>query len=55
MAFPFFPQQEIEWILSEARLILEGKKMLSMGENVKKFEEEFASYCGRNFAIVTKL
>lgn len=52
-AFPFFPQQEIEWILSEARLILEGKKMLSMGENVKKFEEEFASYCGRNFAIVT--
>lgn len=52
-AFPFFPQKEIEWILNETRLILEGKKMLSMGENVKKFEEEFATYCGRKFAIVT--
>ncbi|WP_305862892.1 DegT/DnrJ/EryC1/StrS family aminotransferase [Helicobacter cholecystus] len=52
-AFPFFPKKEIEWILNETRLILEGEKMLSMGENVKKFENEFAKYCGRNFAIVT--
>lgn len=52
-AFPFFPQEEIEWILNETRLILEGEKMLSMGENVKKFEEEFATYCRRKFAIVT--
>ncbi|GAA7259607.1 DegT/DnrJ/EryC1/StrS family aminotransferase [Helicobacter pylori] len=52
-AFPFFPKKEIEWILNETRLILEGEKMLSMGENVRKFENEFAKYCERNFAIVT--
>lgn len=52
-AFPFFPKKEIEWILNETRLILDGEKMLSMGENVKKFEKEFATYCDRKFGIVT--
>lgn len=52
-AFPFFPQQEIEWILEETRQILNGNKMLSMGENVKKFEQDFSSYCNRKFGIVT--
>lgn len=52
-AFPFFPKKEIEWILSETRLILEGEKMLSMGENVRRFEKEFTAYCGRKFGIVT--
>lgn len=52
-AFPFFPDKEIEWILNQTRMILQGDKMLSMGENVKKFEEEFAKYCGRKHGIVT--
>lgn len=52
-AFPYFPEKEIEWILDETRLILSGEKMLSMGENVRKFEAEFAKYCGRQFGIVT--
>lgn len=52
-AFPFFPQEEIEWILKETRLILNGEKILSMGENVKKFEQEFADYCNRKYGIAT--
>ncbi|RDU73859.1 DegT/DnrJ/EryC1/StrS family aminotransferase [Helicobacter anseris] len=52
-AFPHFPQEEIDWILEETRLILNGEKMLSMGENVKKFEQDFAKYCGRLYGIAT--
>lgn len=52
-AFPYFPQEEIDWILKETQLILSGEKMLSMGENVKKFEQDFAKYCGRSYGIAT--
>lgn len=52
-AFPYFPQEEIEWILKETQLILSGEKMLSMGENVRKFEENFSAYCNRKYGIVT--
>lgn len=52
-AFPFFPPKEIEWILKETQLILSGEKMLSMGENVRKFEENFSAYCNRKYGIVT--
>lgn len=52
-AFPFFPQHEIEWILNETREILTGKKMLSMGDNVREFEQRFADYCRRKYAIAT--
>lgn len=52
-AFPYFPQQEIELILNETQAMLNGEKMLSMGDSVKQFEEEFAKYCGRPYGIAT--
>lgn len=52
-AFPFFPKKEIDWILDQTRLILEGKKMLSMGDSVKEFEINFSSFCNRKYGIAT--
>lgn len=52
-AFPYFPPQEIDWVLRETQLILSGEKMLSMGENVRKFEQDFAQYCNRIYGIAT--
>ena len=53
IAFPYFPEQEIEEILNKIRNILEGKSPLSMGPYVKKFEDEFAKYIGSKYAIAT--
>jgi len=52
-AFPYFPNEDIEEILLEVREILEGNKMLTMGGNVAKFEEEFATYCATEYAVAT--
>ncbi|WP_107831066.1 DegT/DnrJ/EryC1/StrS family aminotransferase [Campylobacter concisus] len=52
-AFPFFPQDDIKKILKETREILSGKKMLTMGENVQKFEKEFAKYCQSKYSVAT--
>lgn len=52
-AFPYFPDKDIDEILLEIREILTGNKMLTMGEHVAKFEEEFAVYCGTKYAIAT--
>jgi perosamine synthetase len=52
-AFPYFPEDEIDWILNEFRTILRGDGMLSMGRHVKAFEKEFADYVGQPFAVGT--
>jgi len=52
-AFPYFPESDIEEIIKETRDILVGNKMLTMGENVQKFEKEFASYCKTSYAVAT--
>ena len=52
-AFPYFPKDDIEEILKETRDILIGNKMLTMGENVQKFEEQFAKYCQTKYAVAT--
>ena len=52
-AFPYFPEEDIEEILKETREILCGNKMLTMGENVQKFEEQFAKYCQTKYAVAT--
>jgi perosamine synthetase len=53
IAWPYFPEHEIEWILSEFKTILSGNGMLSMGDHVRKFEKEFADYIGASFAVGT--
>lgn len=52
-ACPYFPEKEIEYLLSEFKNILEGRAMLSMGPNVKAFETEFAKYTGAHYAVGT--
>ena len=52
-AFPYFPEEDIDNILVEVREILIGNKMLTMGDYVKQFEEDFARYCGTKYAIAT--
>ena len=53
MAWPYFPEAEIEWILNEFRTILRGEGVLSMGAHVSEFEKEFAGYIGSSFAVGT--
>ena len=48
-AFPYFPPEEQEWLAAELREILNGQ--LAMGPRVKKFEQEFAAYCGQPYGI----
>src|SRR3990167_4502461 len=51
MARPYFPEEDIDPILSEFRKILTGEELLSMGKNVRAFEEDFARYAGVPYAI----
>lgn len=53
VAYPYFPEEEIDPILEQFKSILKGDAMLSMGANVKAFENEFASYCGSSFGVAT--
>jgi perosamine synthetase len=53
MAFPYFPQDDVEDILLQFREILEGRAMLTMGRQVVAFEQEFAKYTGVKYAVVT--
>jgi perosamine synthetase len=48
-ACPYFPPEEQEWLATELREILNSQ--LAMGPRVKKFEEDFASYCGVPYAV----
>lgn len=52
-AFPYFPKDDIEEILKDTREMLNGNKMLTMGENVQKFEKDFSAYCQSNYAVAT--
>lgn len=49
MADPYFDRNDREWIHQEVDNILDG--MLSMGPNVKSFEQEFSSHIHCNHAI----
>ena len=53
LAFPYFPEEDIEEILVKFRHILSGQGMLTMGENVRNFEKQFAQATGAKYAIVT--
>lgn len=53
MALPFFPEKDIEPILTKFRAILRGEGLLSMGENVKLFESKFAKHAGSAHAVAT--
>ena len=53
MAYPYFPEDEIDWLLKEFRNILQGDAPLSMGYRVKEFEGAFSSYIGEKYAVVT--
>jgi perosamine synthetase len=53
MAAPYFPEDEISWILEEYKGILQGKAMLSMGKRVKEFEKNFSKYIGSKYSIGT--
>lgn len=50
-AFPYFPDEDINKILDEAKELLVGNGMLTMGKNVSSFENEFASYCDCKYGI----
>lgn len=49
VARPYLPPEDIETILRESRAVLESG-MLMQGPWVRRFEEEFAAYCGTRFA-----
>ena len=53
MARPYFPENEIDWLLEEFRNILQGDAPLSMGGRVKEFEDSFANYVGAEYAVGT--
>ena len=52
-AFPYFPENDIENILSDIRKILSGDGLLSKGPKVKEFESKFAAYTGSKYAVST--
>lgn len=53
IAQPYFPENEIEGIVSQVRSMLCGEAKLSMGENVTRFESIFAEYTGSKYAVAT--
>ena len=53
MAWPYFPDDEIDWLLGEFKNILQGNAPLSMGARVQEFENNFASYVGAKYAVGT--
>ena len=52
-ALPYFPEDDIEYILYEFRKLLAGEGLLSMGKYVQEFEQNFADYIGAKHAIAT--
>lgn len=50
-AKPYFGSQEIDFILSNFRDILEGKGFLSQGKFCEQLEKEFTEYHGASFGI----
>lgn len=48
-AYPYFPPEEREWLQRELDEILTGQ--LAMGPRVRKFEQEFAAYCGQPYGV----
>lgn len=52
-AFPYFPENDIENILSDIRKILSGDCLLTKGPKVKEFENKFAAYTGSKYAVST--
>lgn len=48
-AFPYFPEEEQEWLQSELKEIL--VQQLAMGPRVSQFEQKFAAYCGVSHGI----
>ena len=53
MAYPYFPEDEVDSLLKEFRNILQGDAPLSMGYRVKEFEGAFSSYIGAKYAVGT--
>ena len=52
-ALPYFPEEDIEYIIKEFRKLLAGEGLLSMGKYVQEFEKNFANYIGVEYAIAT--
>lgn len=52
-ALPYFPEDDIEYILYEFRKLLAGEGLLSMGKYVQEFEQNFADYIDVKHAIAT--
>ena len=52
-ASPFFFKNDINFILKQLKLILQGKGLLSMGRYVKKFEKNYSKFNGSKYSIVT--
>ena len=50
-AFPYFSARDIASILRDSKAMLQGKSLLSYGQNVRAFEHSFSTYCGRKFGI----
>lgn len=51
--FPYFDDQDIDFILHNIKDMLKGNSNLSMGKFVRQFEEEFSAYIGSNYGIAT--
>lgn len=52
-ALPHFTPAQIKQILARTRAMLKGEEHLSEGRSVREFEERFARYVGRQYAIAT--
>ena len=52
-ALPYFPEEDIEYILKNFKKLLAGDGLLSMGKYVEEFENNFAKYIGVEYAIAT--
>ena len=53
IAFPYFPEEDVKEIVRQIEKLLYGEGLLTMGENVKSFEEEFATFMGAKYGIAT--
>jgi perosamine synthetase len=53
IAKPFFSKREIQTILNQFKIILEGNGLMSMGPYVKKFENMFIEKFKSKFAVTT--
>jgi perosamine synthetase len=52
-ALPYFPVEDIDYILREFKKLLAGEGLLSMGKFVHEFEKKFGNYIGTKHAIAT--